>query len=581
MASPALAQTVSQTAKPLNNAEGTFRFAIMGDRTGGMLPGVFEKGAEKVNLMQPEFVLSVGDLVDGYTTDPNVWNAQWDEFEAIVNNLQMRFYYVPGNHDISNPQLDAVWRERHGSPWYTFRYKDVLFVALHTEDRPGGGIGSQQLADIRAALASNSDARWTLLFMHRPLWNYGIKAGYEEIEAALGNRNYTLFSGHHHHYLYSRHNGRDHYVLATTGGGSHLRGVEFGEFEHITWVTMTDEGPQVAHLELDGIHDKHIVTDENNRMIQALRMGRWMSAEPIHAPSRSITSATLRVTLTNSEPEPMVVFGTLPSQHGFRFEPADIRVTIAPNESHVLDLNLVADSPVDVHELTNAGASLALSAMFRYNGREYSLPATVPIRADWTHRFGDDLMVTRPAYMHEDWDWKGPDDGRFSVSTSIDATHLHVRIVAWDDQAILPSRERFSTHQDQFYVNLDANAPDKRRSDLPERLYGTQMIAPEYHLQVRVAPGSRADRPLLETNDRSVRLTATSFFDETEGRFDTRVSIPLSYITKTQGRDWSSIRLNVGWMDHDRPENTKPSILWLRPVWGKSEDWSESGVWSR
>jgi hypothetical protein len=219
--------------------------------------------------------------------------------------------------------------------------------------------------------------------------------------------------------------------------------------------------------------------------------------------------------------------------------------------------------------------------MFRYQGNEYSLPATVPIRADWSHRFGDELMVSRPAYMHEDWDWKGPDDGRFSVKTSLDATHLHVDITAWDERSILPSRERFSAHQDQFYVNLDANAPQQRRSDLPERLYGTQMIGPEYHLQVRVAPGVRANRPLLVTNDPTVRVTATSTFDEPSGRYDTRVSIPLSYITKTQGRDWSSIRLNVGWMDHDRPENTKPSILWLRPVWGKAEDWSGSGVWSR
>lgn len=555
LSAPVFAQPVSQSAKPLNNAEGTFRFAIMGDRTGGMLPGVFEKGAEKVNLMQPEFVLSVGDLVDGYTTDPAVWNAQWDEFDAIIDRLQMRFYYVPGNHDISNPQLDAVWHERHGSPWYTFLYKDVLFVALHTEDRPGGGIGAKQLADITTALEANKDARWTLLFMHRPLWNYGDNAGYEQIEAALGDRNYTLFSGHHHHYLYSRHNGRDHYVLATTGGGSDLRGVKFGEFEHITWVTMTDEGPQVAHLELDGIHDKNIVNDENNRMIQALRLGAWMSAEPIQAPSRSVSSAALRVTLTNSEPDSMVVFGTLPSQNGFRFEPADIRLTIAPNESQVLDLHLVADSLVDLHELTNAGASLALSAMFRYNGREYSLPTTVPIRADWRHRFGDELMVTRPAYMQEDWDWKGADDGRFRVKTSLDATHLHVDITAWDERSILPSRERFSTHQDQFYVHLDAGATSP--------------------LKIRVAPGTRDNRPLLERSDASVRVNATSTYSETEGRYDTRVSIPLSYITT------STIRLNVGWMDHDRPENTKPSILWLRPLWGTSEDWSGSGVWSR
>jgi hypothetical protein len=103
---------VASSNQRINNEASIIRFAIMSDRTGGMLPGVFKRGVEKVNLLQPEFVISVGDLIDGYTTDPDVWNAQWDEFDAIVNRLQMRFYYVPGNHDISNPQLDAVWLER-------------------------------------------------------------------------------------------------------------------------------------------------------------------------------------------------------------------------------------------------------------------------------------------------------------------------------------------------------------------------------------------------------------------------------------------------------------------------------------
>jgi len=36
-----------------------------------------------------------------------------------------------------------------------------------------------------------------------------------------------------------------------------------------------------------------------------------------------------------------------------------------------------------------------------------------------------------------------------------------------------------------------------------------------------------------------------------------------------------TFRLNVGWQDHDRPENTKPSILWWR-----SEDVPQFGVFT-
>ena len=218
------AQTeIPVTEKKVNNAESTFRFAIVSDRTGGMRGRIFEEAAEKLNLLQPEFVLSVGDLIDGYTEDPEVWNAQWDEFDAIVNKLDMPFYYVPGNHDTSNELLTEVWRERHGRDFYHFIYKNVLFLALNTDQIKNGGIGEDQIKYFQNVLKENKDVQWTLLFMHRPLWSYGDRAGYGEIEEALGDRNYTLFSGHHHNYRYKMQNGMEHYTLATTGGGSYMR----------------------------------------------------------------------------------------------------------------------------------------------------------------------------------------------------------------------------------------------------------------------------------------------------------------------------------------------------------------------
>ena len=82
------------TKKSFNNDTSTFRFAIVSDRNGGNRPGIFDKAIDKLNLLQPEFVLSVGDLIDGYTKDPKVWNAEWNEFDSLVNRLEMPFYLV-------------------------------------------------------------------------------------------------------------------------------------------------------------------------------------------------------------------------------------------------------------------------------------------------------------------------------------------------------------------------------------------------------------------------------------------------------------------------------------------------------
>ncbi|MCH7944837.1 MAG: serine/threonine protein phosphatase, partial [Armatimonadetes bacterium] len=51
----------------LVNDPENFQFAIVTDRTGGHRAGVFPDAMRKLNLLQPEFVMSVGDPVEGYT----------------------------------------------------------------------------------------------------------------------------------------------------------------------------------------------------------------------------------------------------------------------------------------------------------------------------------------------------------------------------------------------------------------------------------------------------------------------------------------------------------------------------------
>ena len=52
-----------------NDAGDQFTFAIISDLNGGEREGIFSVAVEQVNLFRPEFVLSVGDLIDGGTED--------------------------------------------------------------------------------------------------------------------------------------------------------------------------------------------------------------------------------------------------------------------------------------------------------------------------------------------------------------------------------------------------------------------------------------------------------------------------------------------------------------------------------
>jgi hypothetical protein len=247
----------------LNNAPSTFRFAIVTDRTGGARPGVFERAVRQLNWLQPEFVVCVGDLIQGNSKDVGKVKQQWREVQGLVGQLEMPFFYLPGNNDISNPAMEKVWRERLGRRYYHFVYKNVLFLALDSEDPPGGGtahFSKRQQKYVRRALDAERQARWTVVLLHRPVWTYPDvgKTGWLEIERLLAGRRYTVFAGHKHKYQRFVRHGQRYYQLATTGGASRLRGSPFGEFDHIVWVTMKEDGPVLANLLLEGIFPEDV-----------------------------------------------------------------------------------------------------------------------------------------------------------------------------------------------------------------------------------------------------------------------------------------------------------------------------------
>lgn len=294
---PEIAADVPRTSQPFADDPQDFHFVIVGDRTGGHRPGVFRDALGKVNMLRPEFVISVGDLIEGYTEDRATIAAQWDEIDAMLRQLDMPFFYVVGNHDISNPAMADAWRERLGASWYSFTYKGVLFIALNTEEPPklpdaellastrrleemmaqdpdgtqalilesarerpepvnlpgSVSFGEEQLAFVEQTLAANPAPRWTVLLMHKPAWEYD-SAEFARIETILGERPYTVFAGHEHYYAYSNRKGRGYVTLATTGGVWLRDGP--GRFDHVAWVTMTDDGPQIANISTAAISGK-------------------------------------------------------------------------------------------------------------------------------------------------------------------------------------------------------------------------------------------------------------------------------------------------------------------------------------
>jgi len=206
----------------------------------------------------------------------------------------MPFFYTVGNHDLGNETMVQVWLERRGATYYYFVYRNVLFLVLNSEDPSNpipkdieektalykklqkedpaaahamlgefmdslasyhvpANFSEQQIDYVKEALAENLNVRWTFVFLHQPAWeNPG--PGFLEIEQLLQDRPYTFIAGHLHYYDIEKRNGRDYITMGPAGASWHKDGP--GNVDHILWVTMKKDGPEIAKITLDGIYDR-------------------------------------------------------------------------------------------------------------------------------------------------------------------------------------------------------------------------------------------------------------------------------------------------------------------------------------
>lgn len=275
-------EVLPYTEKPFLNKGEDFHFAIIADRGGSERKGFFGATMKALNLLRPEFTICVGDLIEGCSglftnreESAKILKEQSDELEDFINTLDMRFFYVVGNHDIflgwpgktiGHETSKAEWKKRHGeNTYYDFMYKNCHFVCMDSMDGRDGRVPVQGITDEQyewalKTLEAHSDARWTFLFVHMPIdWTSDKWLAFER---KINKINYTLFCGDWHNHVKAVRHGKNYYMLGTCGGGFD-KGVvrddlRYGIMDSVTWVTVTDNGPVIANLQLSGIHGDEI-----------------------------------------------------------------------------------------------------------------------------------------------------------------------------------------------------------------------------------------------------------------------------------------------------------------------------------
>lgn len=297
---------------PPAKSDDVFHFVVYGDRTGGVPAGleVLKQAVHDTNLLDPDLVMTVGDLIQGYNEKPE-WMAQMKEYREIMSELNMQWFPVAGNHDVywRGPgdapagHHESNYEEHFGPLWYSFQHKNCGFIALYSDEgdpesnEKGFNSGKlqtmsdQQLAFLEKALNELKGSEHVFVFLHHPRW---IGGGYEggnwdtvhNLLKEAGNVS-AVFAGHIHRMRYDGpRDGIEYFTLATTGGHLSADIPGAGYLHHLNIVTVRKSRITVSALPVGSVIDpKDFSTDFLEQVELARRVRPVFEGDrlPIHA----------------------------------------------------------------------------------------------------------------------------------------------------------------------------------------------------------------------------------------------------------------------------------------------------------
>jgi len=229
-------------------------FVLLGDRTGEVQTGVFERIWRQISDGKPEFVVSVGDSIQG--GNDATAESEWRSVRrALEPYNRIPLYLAPGNHDIWNAASERYFQQYAGHPpHYSFDAGGAHFTVLDNSRSDGWPAG--ELTWLESDLRAHAAAPVKFVVSHRPSWL---------LDAALGNTKGPLqviakqygvccvIAGHVHQLIHAELDGVRYIALPSAGGHLRLSGkYEDGWF--FGWTDVEIKGREVHFRvhQLDG-----------------------------------------------------------------------------------------------------------------------------------------------------------------------------------------------------------------------------------------------------------------------------------------------------------------------------------------
>jgi predicted phosphodiesterase len=246
----------------LDEPKNDFRFAIVGDRTGGAQPQIYGRVWREIDLFHPEFVINVGDTIQGPGHKNRLTpEEQWTALRPLwARYAHYTLYFTPGNHDVWSPETGELFeRETRRKLFYSFDYQDAHITVLDSTQEKTKRLSEAQLDFLEKDLKANKKKKPKFVFFHHPYWIQEIDAGRDFRLHSIA-RKYgvdCVITGHGHRFVRRVEDGIVYLEVGSSGGQMTRnleRGLGFqdGIFYHWVWAHVKGRKVSLTVKEIGG-----------------------------------------------------------------------------------------------------------------------------------------------------------------------------------------------------------------------------------------------------------------------------------------------------------------------------------------